>query len=62
MPEDPRIAHSGDVPLIRLPLHRVARELFLLILQREHILEDVDQGDLSGQSAFLASPILRSPV
>ena len=52
MPEDPRIAYFGEVPLIGLPLDRVARELFLFIFQRENILEDVDLGDLTGQGAF----------
>lgn len=52
MPIEARIAYSGEVPLIGLPLDRVARELFLFIFQREKILEDVDLGDLSGQGAF----------
>ena len=52
MPEDPRIAYFGEVPLIGLPLDRVARELFLFIFQREKILEDVDLGDLTSQGAF----------
>jgi hypothetical protein len=47
-----RIPHSREVSLIRLPLHRVARELLLLIFQREQVLEDVHQGDLSGQAAL----------
>ena len=36
----------GEVPLIGLPLDRVARELFLLVFQCEKVLENVDLGDL----------------
>ena len=46
------IPHSREVLLIWLPLDRVARELFLLILQGEEILEDIDLRDLPGQGAF----------
>ncbi len=47
-----RVAYSGEMPIIELPLDRVARELFLLILQREKILEDIDLRDLPSQGAF----------
>jgi len=46
------IPHSREVLLIWLPLDRVARELFLLILECEEILEDVDQCGLSSQAAL----------
>ena len=40
------------MPLIWLPRNCITRELFLPILQREEVLEDVDLCDLSGQAAF----------
>jgi hypothetical protein len=45
------ITYSREVPLIWLPLDRIARELFLLVFQRQHILEDIDR--VSRHSLFL---------
>ena len=47
-----RIAHTGYVQLVRLPLHRITRELFLLVFEREDVLEDVDLGHLPGQATL----------
>lgn len=35
------ITHTGEVPLVWLPLDRIARELFLLVFECEQILENI---------------------
>ena len=63
MVKESRVSNAGKMPLIGLPLDRVARELFLFIFQREKILEDVDLGDLSGQGAFTVErPVARFSI
>ncbi|MFL5667616.1 MAG: hypothetical protein ACJ8BW_40665 [Ktedonobacteraceae bacterium] len=47
-----RVAHPAKMALIRLKFHRVARELLLVVIQDEHILEDINLDRLSGQVPF----------
>ena len=47
-----RIPYPCEVPLVWLPLDRIARELFLLVFQREQILENIHHRFLPGQAAL----------
>lgn len=52
MPKQAGIAYSRHVARVRLPFDGVARELLLLVLQREDVLKDIDQGFLSCQASL----------
>jgi hypothetical protein len=45
-----RVAHTQEVCLMRLPLHRVTRQGMISVLQRQYVLEDSDEGLFAGQS------------
>jgi hypothetical protein len=47
-----RIPYPCEVPLVWLPLDRIAREFFLLVFQREQILENIHHRFLPGQAAL----------
>ncbi len=45
-----RVARTQEVCVMRLPLHRVTRQGMISVLQRQHVLEDIDEGLFAEQS------------
>src|SRR5271157_1640580 len=50
MVREARVAHTQEVCVIGLPLHRVTRQGMISVLRRQHVLEDIDEGLFAGQS------------
>lgn len=44
------VAHAQEVGVVRLPFNRVARQGMFPVLERQHILEDVDERAFARQS------------
>jgi hypothetical protein len=50
--EQARVAHAQEVAIFRLSLHGIPRQGMFPVLQRQHILEDVDERLVAHQSLF----------
>src|ERR1700726_1977058 len=48
--------HTTKVAVIRLPFHRVPREPFLVVIQSQHILKDINLNGFPGQVTLYRAP------
>ena len=37
-----RVAHTREMAVVWLPLHRVPRKQFLIVVESQHVLKDID--------------------
>ncbi len=56
-----RVADPQEMAVVRLPFDRVSRQMVVSVLQRQHILEDIDERAFAGQSLLTIEQEVAEP-